>query len=189
LRVLFVGRLSEEKGVADLLAAVAEARAGGIEVTLRVAGTGPDGARLHALADRLGLGDSVEFLGWVPRAEVGALYAWADVFAGPSITSRTGWVEALGVVFIEASAAGLPVVTTDAGGMRDVVLHEQTGLIVPERSPAELARALERLAGDPELRARFGAAGRAHVLAGFSWPSIAERYLAVYRSVAEVAAR
>jgi glycosyltransferase involved in cell wall biosynthesis len=189
LRVLFVGRLSEEKGVADLLTAVADVRARGVDVTLRVAGTGPDSSRLHALADRLGLADHVEFLGWVPRAEVGALYAWADVFAGPSITSRTGWIEALGVVFIEASAAGIPVVTTDAGGMRDVVLHDETGIVVPERSPAELARALERLAADPELRARFGAAGRAHVLAGFSWPSIAERYLAIYQSVAEVAAR
>jgi glycosyltransferase involved in cell wall biosynthesis len=85
------------------------------------------------------------------------------------------------VVFIEAAASALPVVTTDAGGMRDVVISDETGFIVREQSPHELADALERLAVDPALRARFGEAGRSHVSANFSWRSIAQRYAGIYR--------
>jgi glycosyltransferase involved in cell wall biosynthesis len=183
LRVLFVGRLSEEKGLADLLAALAILRDRGVPVKARVAGTGPQGATLRDSAKALGLKKRVKFLGWVNRADIAKHYSWADVFAGPSITAKTGWVEALGVVFIEAAASGLPVVTTNAGGMRDVVLSDKTGFVVREQSPSELADALTKLAADPDLRQRFGVAGREHVTENFAWPSIARRYSQIYREV------
>jgi glycosyltransferase involved in cell wall biosynthesis len=184
LRVLFVGRLSEEKGVSDLIEALAVLRERGVPVRARIAGTGPQGTELRGKAQSLGMKKkTVRFLGWVKRSNIAKHYAWADVFVGPSITAKTGWVEALGVVFIEAAASGLPVVTTDAGGMRDVVLSDTTGFIVPEQSPADIAAALERLAADPQLRLTFGAAGRDHVTDAFGWPSIARRYAELYRGV------
>jgi glycosyltransferase involved in cell wall biosynthesis len=181
LKVLFVGRLSEEKGVQDLLTALGSLRDHGIAFEARIAGSGPQEAELKARAASLDLDSKVSFLGWVNRADVPALYSWADVFVGPSITSSSGWIEALGVVFIEASASGLPVVTTDSGGMRDVVIDGTTGFIVPEQSPPAIAEALEKLAADPALRAKLGAAGLAHVTATFSWDVIAARYVETFR--------
>jgi glycosyltransferase involved in cell wall biosynthesis len=183
LRVLFVGRLSEEKGVGDLLDALALLRVRGVAFEARIAGAGPEADALAARAAELGL-TNVRFMGWVSHADLGAEYRWADVFVGPSIESKTGWVEALGVVFIEASAAGLPVVTTGTGGMRDVVLDGATGYLVDEKSPEQIARTLETLAGDRELCATLGAAGSAHVAANFTWATIAARYAEVYRSAA-----
>ena len=180
LKVLFVGRLSEEKGVQDLLDALGALRDSGVAFEARIAGSGPQEAELKARAVSLGLDAHVSFLGWVNRADVPALYSWADVFVGPSITSSTGWIEALGVVFIEASASGLPIVTTDSGGMRDVVLDGKTGFIVPEQSPPAIAAALEKLAADPALRAKLGAAGLAHVTSTFSWDVIAARYVEAF---------
>lgn len=183
LRVLFVGRLSEEKGVADLIAALEILQHSGIEFEARIAGTGPQADELADLVHDAGLESSVTFLGWVAHATVAEHYRWADVFVGPSIASDTGWVEALGVVFIEASAAGLPVITTNTGGMRDVIVHERTGYIVPEKTPQAIAEKLVRLAGDRELASRLGAAGVEHVAASFSWPTIAARYAQVFRSL------
>lgn len=185
LRILFAGRLSEEKGVADLLDAVAILRERGVPVDVRVAGVGPQEAALRARAAALGVDEVVEFLGWVSRSDIAAQYAWADVFAGPSITASSGWVEALGVVLIEAAASGLPVVTTTTGGTRDVVIDGETGYLVAERSPDQLAASLGLLAADPALRQRLGEAGRDHVGENFGWPAIARRYAALFRSVIE----
>ncbi|WP_213814362.1 glycosyltransferase [Glaciihabitans sp. dw_435] len=182
LRVLFVGRLSEEKGVIDLLDALAILQERGIPFQARIAGTGPQAAELVAMGDATGLGDSAQFLGWVAHDQLADHYHWADVFVGPSIASSTGWIEALGVVFIEASASGLPIVTTDTGGMRDVVLDRETGFIVEEKSPEQIADRLAQLSEDRQLGLRLGAAGVRRVTTNFSWPSIASRYAELFRA-------
>jgi glycosyltransferase involved in cell wall biosynthesis len=182
LRVVFVGRLSEEKGVADLIHALALARSHGVDVVARIAGSGPQDDELRELCRIQGLSRQVEFRGWVARTDLSELYSWADVFVGPSITAATGWVEALGVVFIEASAAGLPVITTDCGGMRDIVVDGETGYLVPEHSSESIARLLGVLAADPGLRHRLGMAGRARVERDFSWGVIATRYAKALRT-------
>jgi glycosyltransferase involved in cell wall biosynthesis len=183
LRVLFVGRLSEEKGVRDLLDAVVRLRDRGVDVQVRIAGTGPQEKELRGQVSKAGLDDVVEFLGWVAQVDIPDQYRWADVFAGPSVTSSTGWVEALGVVLIEAAATGLPVVATATGGIRDVVIDGKTGIIVDERSPDQLADALQTLAADPALRRRLGTAARTHVENSFAWPQIARSYAEEYRRV------
>ncbi len=180
LRVLFVGRLSEEKGVVDLLAALALLRRDGVSFHARIAGIGPQADELAAAAAELD--SSVRFLGWVNHDDLAEQYAWADVFVGPSIESSTGWVEALGVVFIEASASGLPVITTDTGGMRDVIVDGETGFIVNEKSPQQIADKLMLLVANPALGIGLGASGIAHVSAQFSWPTIARRYVELYRT-------
>jgi glycosyltransferase involved in cell wall biosynthesis len=183
LRILYVGRLSEEKGVSDLIAALALLRERGVAFEARIVGTGPQAASLAAQSAEAGLEDAVRFAGWVARESLGEFYAWADVFVGPSIQSRTGWIEALGVVFIEAAAAGLPVITTDTGGMRDVVLDGATGFIVNQKSPDQIAARLAQLGDEPLLGAALGAAGKRHVTENFAWSAIATRYAALFESV------
>lgn len=158
LRVLFVGRVIRTKGVRDAVRAVAAAR----EVVARfdVAGEGYDRAACEALADELGVADLVRFHGRVPHEEVGRFYAEADAFLFPS------YREPGGIVVAEAMSWGLPVVVCDRGGPASTV-GDDAGIRVPARDPqqyaADLAAALRRLAADPELAARLGAAARRRV--------------------------
>lgn len=158
-QVLFAGRLSKEKGILELVQA---ARAGGIPLV--VAGDGP-------------LRDQVpEARGFVPHDELGPLFERAAVVACPS--HREGF----GVVCAEAMAHGRPVVAGAVGGLLDLVVHEETGLLVPPRDVTALREALERLLGDRELRHRFGAAGRERVREHFSWPAVTDATLDAYET-------
>ncbi len=154
--ILYAGRLSPEKGVEELVAAT-----DGLPLT--VAGDGP-------------LRDSVpQALGWVPRPELERLLAGATVVACPS--RREGF----GLLCAEAMARGRAVVASDVGGLKDLVEHERTGLLVPPQDPPALRAALERLLADEKLRANLGAAAREHVTKLCSWPAVTEATIAVYR--------
>ena len=142
--LLYAGRLSPEKGVLDLVEA-----ANGLPLV--VAGDGP-------LRDRV-----PDALGFVPHDELEQLFARAAVVVCPS--HREGF----GVVCAEAMAHGRPVVATAVGGLRDLVVDGETGLLVPPRDPAALRGALERLLADRELRARLGRAARERARDSFSW--------------------
>ncbi len=154
--VLYAGRLSPEKGVEDLV----EAAAG---MKLVVAGDGPLRAGVPAA------------LGFVPHDELDRLYARAAVVACPS--RREGF----GVACLEAMAHARPVVATGVGGLLDLVVDGETGLVVPPRDPAALRAALERLLADGELRRRLGAAGRERARERFSWDVVTDATVAAYR--------
>jgi len=154
--VLYAGRLSAEKGVLELVAA-----AEGLELV--VAGDGP--LREHVPAA----------LGFVPHDELQRLYARAAVVACPS--RREGF----GVACLEAMAHARPVVATSVGGLRDLVVDGETGLVVPPRDPAALRTALRRLLADRGLRERLGAAGRERAGSRFSWEAVTDATLAAYR--------
>jgi phosphatidylinositol alpha 1,6-mannosyltransferase len=153
--VLYAGRLSPEKGVEELVAATDG-------MNLVVAGDGPLRPRVPGA------------LGFVPHDELERLYARAAVVACPS--RREGF----GVACLEAMAHGRPVVATAIGGLRDLVVDGETGLVVPPRDPAALRGALARLLDDEELRRRLGAAGRRRAQERFSWPAVTEATLAAY---------
>jgi glycosyltransferase involved in cell wall biosynthesis len=157
--VLYAGRLSPEKGVLEL----AEAADG---LRLVVAGDGPLRARVPGA------------LGFVPHDELDRLYARAAVVACPS--RREGF----GVACLEAMAHGKPVVATGVGGLRDLVVDGETGILVPPRAPAELRAALELLLGDRELRRRLGAAGRERARDRFSWETVTDATVAAYAAAA-----
>src|SRR5581483_9739932 len=142
--VLYAGRLSAEKGVLELV----EAARG---LPLVVAGDGP-------LRDRL-----PRALGWVPHDELLRLYVRAAVVACPS--RREGF----GVACAEAMAHARPVVAADVGGLRDLVVDGETGLLVPPGDVGALRRALERLLGDADLRRRLGKSARQRILERFTW--------------------
>jgi len=154
--VLFVGRLSEEKGIRELVEATA-------------------GLRRVVVGDG-GLRDLVpDAAGFVPPRELGPYYERAAVVVCPS--RREGY----GVVAREAMAYGRPVVATWVGGLADAVEDGVTGLLVPPRDARALREAIEGLLADGELRRRLGSAGRERARERFSWPAATERTIVAYR--------
>jgi glycosyltransferase involved in cell wall biosynthesis len=159
--VLSVGRLVARKAHDLLLRAVAQLRSGDREVAAVVVGEGPERPRLEALARALGVEERVRFAGFVDDRELPEYYAAADAFALPSrrLAARDG-VEGFGMVFLEAGAAGLPVIGADTGGIPEAVEDGRTGLLVPEDDVDALAAAIRRLAEDPEKARQMGQEGR-----------------------------
>lgn len=150
--VSFIGRLAPQKDVPSLLEAWAEIAPKDSHLRLVVVGEGPERANLERLAARLGIQDSVHFLGF--REDVRELLTASDVFVMPSL-----W-EGQPLSLLEAMAAGLPVVATDIKGIRGTVRNEIEAILVAAGNPAELASALERVTSDPALRAKLGEAAR-----------------------------
>ncbi len=133
------------------------------DARLLVLGTGQDQVKLEALAKDLGLDDVVNFAGWVDPGDVSTYMAAADIFVGPSKQSASGWREGLGLVFLEAMAAGTAVIATRSGGIPDIVVDGETGLLVAENAPDEIATAVGRIHADPALAASLATNGRALV--------------------------
>ncbi|MFG2620287.1 glycosyltransferase family 4 protein [Streptomyces sp. NPDC048507] len=171
-----VSRLVPRKGQDTLIEAMPRILAAVPDAVLLVVGGGPYEADLRALAARAGVAESVVFTGAVPWEELPAHYGAGDVFAMPCRTRRGGLdVEGLGIVYLEASATGLPVVAGDSGGAPDAVLDGETGWVVRGGSPDEAAERIVALLQDPELRARMGARGRAWVEEKWRWDLLADR--------------
>ena len=158
--VLAVARLVEKKGMDLLIRAAAQLRARGVEFVVRIAGEGPEWARLQRLAHELRIADRVTFLGPLTESEVRTEYAQATAFALPCQILPSGDRDGLPNVLLEAMAHELPVVSTALAGVREAVVHGESGLLVAPRDEVGLADALERLVLDSPLRARLGATAR-----------------------------
>ncbi|MFF0542260.1 glycosyltransferase family 4 protein [Nocardia thailandica] len=168
--VLCLSRLVPRKGQDMLIVAMSEIREKIDGAVLVIAGSGPHETRLRALTDALGLQDSVKFTGRVPSGELAAHHTIADVFAMPCRTRGAGLdVEGLGIVYLEASATGVPVVAGRSGGAPETVREGETGLVVHGRSITEITGALTELLADPDRAAAMGAAGRAWVEQNWHW--------------------
>ncbi|MFE0177045.1 glycosyltransferase family 4 protein [Streptomyces sp. NPDC059002] len=174
--VVCVSRLVPRKGQDTLILAMPRILAGVPDAVLLVVGGGPYENDLRKLAAETGVADSVRFTGAVPWEELPAHYGAGDVFAMPCRTRRGGLdVEGLGIVYLEASATGLPVVAGDSGGAPDAVLDGETGWVVRGGVPEEAADRITALLGDAELRARMGERGREWVEEKWRWDLLAER--------------
>lgn len=158
--VLAVARLVEKKGLEMLIRAAALLRVRGADFTVRIAGEGPEWARLQRLAHELGVADRVTFLGPLAESEVRLEYGRATVFALPCQVLANGDRDGLPNVLVEAMAHGLPVVSTTLAGVREAVVDGECGLLVEPRDEVGLADALERLLSDSALSARLGARAR-----------------------------
>ena len=154
--ILYVGRLSEEKGIRELVQAAAG-------LNLVVVGDGP----LRELVP--------DAVGFVPHDDLGPYYERAAVVCVPS--RREGY----GIVAREAMAYGRPVVTTGVGGLADAIDDGISGLVVPARDATALREALERLLADPALRERLGSAAREKARAAYAWPTATAATIAAYR--------
>lgn len=181
--LIFVGRLVPEKGAGDLIAAMSSIREALPDATALLVGEGPERPVLEAAVGDLDLGDTVTFAGWVQSDRIADYLAAADIFVGPSKQAPDGWIEAQGLSFIEALMSGTPVVATRSGGIVDAVRHEETGLLVAESAPQEIAAAVLRLYHDPELAGRLAAAGQALAMEGFSRKTSAKAFSQVFASI------
>jgi glycosyltransferase involved in cell wall biosynthesis len=179
--VLAIGRVVPKKGFDLLIRGFARIADRHPEVELRIGGTGSALPDLTALAEAIGLGERVRFLGRQDRGDVAALMAGADCVVMPSR------LEPFGIVVLEGWRAGAPVVCTSRGGPPEFVKDGGTGLLVDPFDTDALANALDRLLGDAALRDTIGAAGAAEVRM-FAWPQVAERYRAIYRNLTAAAA-
>jgi phosphatidylinositol alpha-1,6-mannosyltransferase len=177
--VLAVGRMYPRKRFADLLHAAARLRGVNPSARIRIVGKGPDWEEMNRLHTALGLRDTVTLLGDVTRDQLASEYVSAQCFCLPSVQ------EGFGIVFLEAMAAGLPVVACRAAAVPEVVVDGQTGVLVPPRDPAALADALAAMLGRSDRARELGEAGRRRVPA-FTPERVAERFLATVRLKDEV---
>jgi phosphatidyl-myo-inositol dimannoside synthase len=174
--VVCLSRLVPRKGQDMLIRALPAIRDKVDGAALAIVGGGPYLKALRRLAQRIGVADHVVFTGGVPWAELPAHHAMADVFAMPCRTRGAGLdVEGLGIVFLEASATGVPVVAGRSGGAPETVREGDTGYVVDGWSVAEIAQAVTRILQDPDLAARMGAAGRQWVSESWCWRTHAAR--------------
>jgi phosphatidyl-myo-inositol dimannoside synthase len=174
--VVCVSRLVDRKGQDTLLRAWPAVRAAGRDPALLLVGSGPADGRLRRLAGQLGVAASVLFTSQVPAAQLPAYYDAGDVFAMPCRTRRRGLdVEGLGIVYLEASATGLPVIAGDSGGAPDAVLPGETGYVVPGRDVAAVADRISQLLADPAGARAMGEKGLAWVDREWRWDLVAQR--------------
>ncbi|MFE0529720.1 glycosyltransferase family 4 protein [Micromonospora parva] len=178
--VVCVSRLVPRKGQDTLIRALPEIRRRVPDAALLIVGGGPYRATLEKLARQTGVERDVVFTGTVPSVELPAHYAAGDVYAMPCRTRNRGLdVEGLGIVYLEASATGLPVVAGDSGGAPDAVREGETGYVVRGRDVAQLADRVGALLADRDLARQLGAAGRAWVEREWRWEAQADRMAAL----------
>ncbi|MGB8205995.1 MAG: glycosyltransferase family 4 protein [Mycobacterium sp.] len=174
--VMCLSRLVPRKGQDMLIRALPSIRQRVDGAALMIAGGGPYLETLRRLAERLDVSEHVTFTGGIPAAELPAYHAMADVFAMPCRTRGAGFdVEGLGIVFLEASATGVPVIAGCSGGAPETVQHNKTGLVVDGRSLDQIADAVTEMLADPDRAAAMGAAGRDWITAQWRWDALAAR--------------
>lgn len=181
-RLLSLGRLVPRKGVDTVIRALATVPDAELFV---VGGPRPDEmtddpevVRLRTIALRLGVADRVRFLGCVDREEVPALVRSAD------LSVNVPWYEPFGISTVESMACGVPVIASRVGGHRDTVVHGETGLLVPARSPGRLAEKIRRLLAEPDTRGFYSEASERRARERYSWSEVARATEQCYRSQA-----
>jgi glycosyltransferase involved in cell wall biosynthesis len=178
--ILFVGRLISRKGVDYLIRAVPRL-AEKMPVRVHIVGHGDKGNLWKALCRELGVEDKVIFHGAVSAEELEQQYANADVFVLPAIVDERGDTEGLGVVLVEALCFQTPVVASAVGGIPDVIIDGQTGMLVPERDPVALAEAVIKLVQDRTLARHLTQGGLAHANEYFDWDRIIDQHVHSYQ--------
>jgi len=171
-RLLFVGRLMPQKGLEHLLHAIAAMTS---QASLDIVGDGPSRVALGQLVQQLGLKTRIRWHGHLSQSDLPSLYQRATAVVVPSID------EGLGLVAVEALLCETPVVGFDSGGLRDVIQHEKTGILVKPGDRAALARALDDLLSRDGRGSDLGRAGRLYALSAFAPESVARRYAGIYR--------
>ncbi len=174
--VLFVGRLSNGKGLFDLIEA-AKFTLAKHDIRFLICGKGDLGSKLSRIIEKEGLEDRVLLLGHVGRDELITLYQNATVFVMPSA------YESGPIVLLEAMACGTPVISTVVGMVPNIIVNNENGILVPHGRPSELANAIDRMLENPEFRRSLGRTARRTVENGYSWDLVADSVEKVYHSI------
>ncbi len=183
LRILFVGRLIDWKGVDYLVKAVPRILTAFPKARLKIVGDGLEKAGLQRLASDLGIQKRVSFFGNIAHDELPAHYQQADVFVLPSCENKAGETEGLGVVLLEAMACGVPVIGSRIGGIPQIITDGVTGLLAEPQDHNSLASNLLKLFSRPGLRANLVANARKLIARSFSWEVISRRFVEIYAEV------
>jgi glycosyltransferase involved in cell wall biosynthesis len=175
--IVSVGRLSQEKAQADLIRAFAKLRQStpDLKAKLLIVGDGPERARLEAEAKTTGTAGSITFVGHV--RDVSTYYAVADVLANASHSEGSPYV------LLEAMAAGIPIVATEVGGVREMLTDGETALLIPPQNPAAMAQALARILRDTSHAAVLARKAKAEAAVRFSPETYVQNLLKIYRDV------
>lgn len=179
-RIVFVGRLSTQKGIEAAIKSLALMQPGTV---LEVVGDGPDHSAMVELATRLGLSNRILWRGHVRHEEIPAILSHVSALVAPFVD------EGLGLVAAEAQLCETPPVGYASGGLTDVIENDVTGVLVPAGDVAGLAAALDEIIANPQLRERLGHTGRVAALSRFSPSAVAARYAQVYTEAAATRAK
>jgi phosphatidylinositol alpha-1,6-mannosyltransferase len=168
--IVCVSRLMARKGQDELIRALPKIHQTAPNASLIIVGDGPYRKDLERLVKKLGLENFVHLTGKVSQTELSKWYAAGDIFAMPCRTRMGGWdVEGLGIVFLEGSATGLPVIVGDSGGAVDAVIDSETGYLVDGTNTAEIADRIAYLFANPDVAKKMGEAGRNWVTQEWTW--------------------
>jgi len=178
--IIAVGRLIERKGFSYLLQAMPKVIAHYPDVHLNLVGKGPLLAPLQKQVQQLSLQNHVTLTGRISDQQLQKLYQQAALFVLPAIVDSRGDTEGLGVVLIEAISAGCAIVASNVGGIVDVVIHEQTGLLAEQKNPEHLAEQIVRLLSDPKLAQTCRSGASEHARRLYGWQNITDSLLALY---------
>jgi glycosyltransferase involved in cell wall biosynthesis len=179
--ILFVGRLVEKKGLHYLIKAMPSILANHPNAYLTVAGFGPEETALRSQVQSLGMDKKVNFMGAVSQAELPGLYRRAAVFVAPFIKAESGDQEGLGLVCIEATGCGCPVIMSDLATSRDMFTDSEGVPLVPQRDSSALALAVQRVLSDTDRFNEFAIANRGQLIQRFDWDVVSQRYMQIYQ--------
>jgi glycogen synthase len=178
----YIGSLYGWEGIGLLIDALGTLRRQGLDVGLLIVGNGPDEDNLRMAADQAQISDHVIFAGRIPHDEVGASYDAADVMVYPrlemELTQRVTPLKPL-----EAMAMAKPVIASDVGGHRELILDEETGILFPAGDVTELAKAIQRIIQEPDTRTRLVSSGRRFVQEQRTWSAVVRGYESIYDKV------
>ena len=182
--VLAMGRMVYVKGFNYLLDGFRKIAGEHPNVTLVLAGDGVIYDEIRTQADQLGLGERVVMPGAVSREDVPVFFKMADMFVVPSIRHESGAVDGLPVVVPEAMAAGLPVISSDVGGIPMLIRDGYNGILIPERDTAAIASGIDTLLKNDELRKIYGSRSRAIIENGANYDTISDYFITLYKDIA-----
>ena len=174
--LLFVGRLTEKKGVRYLIEAMPAVLKEFQKVRLLIIGSGVLQEDLKALTKKLGLEGNIVFVGQIPNSELPKYYATADIFIGPSVIAKGGDTEGLGITFVEAAMSGSVPIASDVGGISDVIEDGTTGFFVEPQKSSQIADKIITLLKDETLLSRIRTQARKKMISKFDWKIISDKY-------------
>ena len=182
--ILFVGRLSEQKGIQYIIESIPSINKKIKNIKLLIVGEGTYKKELTRTIKKLNLESKVEFKGALPKNELVDYYNLADVVVMPSLAGRTG-TEGQGLVLLEAMACGKAVVGTNIGGIKDIIKDGENGLLVKQKESKELANKIVNLLKDSKLRKRIEKNGKKFAIKNYSWQSIVKKFEITYQTTIE----
>lgn len=178
--IMYAGRIDREKGLFDLIECAKYICNQKSDILFLLAGKGPDIDTLKKKAKKLGLQDKFKFSGQVGRNQLVRLYQNSTIFAFPS------YHEGIPTVLLEAMACGLPIVATDVRGNRDLIKHGKNGILVPPRSPKEMADAILLLLDDDKMKKELGKNARKTIEEKYTWDIVSSKILHCYESLNKI---